>query len=50
MKYDAAHANWGGSCRIPTISEWEELINKCKWMRTTINNKHGYLITVANGI
>ena len=38
---DAARKKWGGSWRMPTKEECEELINKCKWTkkqygRTTI--------------
>ena len=29
--YDAATANWGGSWRMPTKSEMEELVNNCSW-------------------
>ena len=27
---DAAHVNWGGNWHIPTVEQWEELINNCK--------------------
>ena len=47
--YDAARANWGGSWRIPTNAEIQELINRCTWTWTTQNNKSGYLITGPNG-
>ena len=44
---DAAHVNWGGSWRMPTIAEQEELINtnNCTWTWTTQNNIAGYLVT-----
>lgn len=29
--YDAANANWGGSWRMPTKSELEELVDNCTW-------------------
>lgn len=29
--YDAATANWGGSWRMPTKSELEELVDNCTW-------------------
>lgn len=28
---DAAHVIWGGSWRMPTKGEWEEMINNCTW-------------------
>ncbi len=28
---DAAHVNWGGSWRMPTMAEADELYNKCRW-------------------
>lgn len=42
---DAAHANWGGEWRMPTIDECQELINECKWESTTLNGKDVYKIT-----
>ena len=38
---DAAHVNWGGSWRIPTTEEWDELINNCTRTRTTISGMNG---------
>ncbi len=46
---DAAHVNWGGSWRMPTKAEWGELINKCSWTSTTLNNVDGRLVTGPNG-
>lgn len=31
MPDDAAHVNWGGSWRMPTREELDELITKCDW-------------------
>ena len=47
--YDAAHTNWGATWRIPTKEEFEELIDKCNWTRSTDNGKTGYKITGHNG-
>ena len=47
--YDVARAKWGGSWRLPTTIELEELKNKCKWEWTTINGKKGYKVTGPNG-
>lgn len=47
--HDAAHENWGGTWRIPTLSEAEELCKKCKWKWTSINEHQGYIVTGPNG-
>ena len=42
---DAAHVNWGGSWRMPTQAEWQELYNNCTWTWTTQNGINGYKFT-----
>ena len=42
---DAAHANWGGAWRMPTLGEQKELVNNCTWTWTTQNGVNGYLVT-----
>lgn len=42
---DAARANWGGSWRMPTMAEQDELRKKCKWKWTTQNGVNGYKVT-----
>ena len=42
---DAAHANWGGSWRMPTYDELNELKEKCTWTWTTQNGMDGYKVT-----
>lgn len=42
---DAAHANWGGDWRMPTVAEFQELLDKCTWEWTKINGKNGYKVT-----
>lgn len=42
---DAAHVNWGGSWRMPTKAEWQELLNNCTWTWTTQNGINGYKVT-----
>ena len=44
---DVAHVKWGGSWRMPTWTEFEELLNKgnCTWGWTTLNGKKGYKVT-----
>lgn len=44
-EYDAAHVNLGGKWRMPTRGEFEELINNCKVVWTTINGVKGRLFT-----
>ena len=47
--YDAARANWGGTWRMPTKAEMEELVNNCTWILTTQNGVNGYKVTGPNG-
>lgn len=46
---DAAYANWGGSWRMPTKAEQDELREKCTWTWTTQNGVNGYKVTGTNG-
>ena len=48
-RYDAARANWGGSWRLPTKAEIDELLSKCKWEWTTRDGHTGYLVMGPNG-
>lgn len=47
--HDAATANWGGSWRMPTKADYEELIYNCTWTWTTQNGVNGYKVTGTNG-
>ena len=49
VNYDAATANWGGSWRMPTRAEMEELIDNCSWTWTTQNGVNGMRATGTNG-
>lgn len=42
---DAARAQWGGKWRLPTKSEFQELIVNSTWTWTTQNGHSGYLVT-----
>lgn len=44
-QYDAARANWGESWRMPTVTEFQELIDNCIWKWTTQGNHRGYRVT-----
>ena len=48
-KYDVAHKKWGGSWRMPTQAEFEELISKCTWTWYQYNGVNGYKVTGPNG-
>ena len=48
-KYDVAK-NWGGSWRMPSKAEFEELVNKCTWKWTTMSGTNGYKVTGSNGM
>ena len=47
--HDAARAKWGGSWRMPTKEELEELKENCRWEWTTQNGVKGYKVTGPNG-
>lgn len=49
LSYDAARANWGGSWRMPTKAELEELKDRCTWTWITINGHNGYWVEGPNG-
>ena len=42
---DVAHVKWGGTWRMPTEDEFEELIDYCTWTWTTLNEMNGYKVT-----
>ena len=46
---DVAHVKWGGSWRMPTMAEQDELRTKCTWLWTTLNGINGYKVTGPNG-
>ena len=46
---DAANYNWGGSWRMPTKEEQDELRNNCSWEWITQNGVNGYTVTGPNG-
>ena len=38
---DAAYVNWGGKWRMPTKTQWDELIGQCYWVLTDSYNGSG---------
>lgn len=46
---DVAHVKWGGSWRMPTKAEMDELRTKCTWTWTTQDGVKGYVVTGPNG-
>ena len=48
-QYDVARVVWGGSWRIPTKNEFQELIDKCKWIWTKKGTQEGYEVYGPNG-
>ena len=49
MEDDAAHMNWGGNWRMPTMIECTELDTNCRWTLTSRNGVIGYEIIGPNG-
>ena len=45
LSADAARANWGGSWRMPTKAEQDELRNNCTWTWTTQKGVNGCKVT-----
>ena len=46
---DVAHVKWGGTWRMPTEAEQNELRTNCTWTWTTQNGVNGYSVTGPNG-
>lgn len=46
---DVAHVKWGGSWRMPTQKEQEELVSECTWTLTSQNGVKGRKVTGPNG-
>ena len=48
-QYDAATVNWGGSWRMPTKDEMQELVDHCEWELTQVNGVKGVRVIGVNG-
>ena len=46
---DAATANWGADWRVPTVEEWEELLENTTYSWTFLNGVYGRIFTASNG-
>ena len=46
---DAATVNLGGSWRMPTHAEWQELNDNCTWTWISQNGINGYEVSASNG-
>lgn len=44
-QYDAARKQWGGSWRLPTAVEFQELIDNCTWEWSSNGATKGYKVT-----
>lgn len=42
--YDVAHMTWGGTWKMPTKDQFDELISNCKWKWITQNGMSGYRV------
>ena len=49
LEDDAAHVNWGGKWRMPTMEEAKELYDKCEWNPETRDGIDGYRVVGPNG-
>lgn len=48
-EYDIARTQWGDGWRLPTQTEFQELVDNCTWEWTTVNGINGRRATGANG-
>lgn len=46
-EYDVATKKYGG--HMPTLSQWQELYDKCTWVLLTLNGVDGYKVKGING-
>ena len=45
LEDDVAHVKWGGSWRVPTSAEMDELRRECNWTWTTENDVKGFRVS-----
>ncbi len=44
FNYDVACSDWGGSWRLPTLSDFYELQNECEWIWSSYYGVFGYIV------
>lgn len=49
LEDDIVHVKWGDTWRMPTLTEIEELCEKCSWLWTEVNGVKGQNVTGPNG-
>ena len=49
LEDDVAHVLWGDGWRMPTMEEFQELVDKCTWRWLSVDGVNGYRITGPNG-
>ena len=49
LEDDVAHVLWGDGWRMPTVEEFQELVDKCTWRWLSVDGVNGYRITGPNG-
>lgn len=47
--YDVATAEWGGTWRLPTLAEMQELCDRCTWTWSEQNGHKGCVVTGPSG-
>ena len=48
-EYDVAHVRNGSSWEMPSSSQWQELVDYCKWEWVKYKGHHGWMVTGPNG-
>ncbi len=43
-EHDAAHVQWGGGWRMPTLLELQNLVDKCDWTWKKVNGVKGFVV------
>ena len=49
LEDDVANVKWGGSWRMPTNADFNELFSNCTWSWSALNGVSGYTVTGPNG-
>lgn len=49
LEDDVAHVKYGGTWRMPTLAEQDDLRTKCTWVWTQYGGNNGYVVIGSNG-